>query len=47
LTPTSLSSSDASRNEFYWVPPQDEEDAGADIEQTPEDERFYIIANET
>lgn len=39
--------SDPARNEFYWVPPQDENDTGANIEQTPEDERFYIIAGET
>ncbi|KAK9900315.1 hypothetical protein P389DRAFT_10644 [Cystobasidium minutum MCA 4210] len=38
---------DPARNEFYWVPPQDENDTGANIEQTPEDERFYIIAGET
>lgn len=44
---TSLCHSDPARNEFYWVPPQDEEDTGANIEETPEDERFYIIAGET
>lgn len=46
-TLTHCACSDPARNEFYWVPPQDENDTGTDIEQTPEDERFYIIAGET
>ncbi|CAD6579912.1 MAG: DNA-directed RNA polymerase III subunit rpc25 [Cyphobasidiales sp. Tagirdzhanova-0007] len=38
---------DPTRSEFYWVPPVNEEDSGENIEQVPEEERFYIIAGET
>ena len=42
----SFAYSDPTRSEFFWVPPQDEDDTGSSIDQTPEDERFYIITNE-
>lgn len=41
------SRSDPKRSEFYWVPSAEDDETGQDIEKTPEDERFYILAGET
>jgi len=38
---------DPKRSEFYWVPTADENADGADLEKTPEDERYYILQGET